>query len=41
MISIASHSGAMFDGIAGRLRKAGVGLAKFVPVGNDSDLDPA
>jgi acyl-CoA synthetase (NDP forming) len=38
-ISVASHSGAMFDGIAGRLRKAGVGLAKFVPVGNEADLD--
>jgi acyl-CoA synthetase (NDP forming) len=39
VISVASHSGAMFDGIAGRLRQAGVGLAKFVPVGNEADLD--
>ena len=38
-ISIASHSSAMFDGIAGRLRKSGVGLSKFVPVGNEADLN--
>jgi acyl-CoA synthetase (NDP forming) len=38
-ISIASHSGAMFDGIAGRLRKSGVGLSKFVPVGNEVDVN--
>jgi acetate---CoA ligase (ADP-forming) len=38
-ISIASHSGAMFDGIAGRLRKSGIGLAKFVPVGNEAALE--
>jgi len=38
-ISIVSHSGAMFDGVAGRLRRAGVGLAKFAPVGNEADLD--
>jgi acyl-CoA synthetase (NDP forming) len=37
-ISVASHSGAMFDGIAGRLRKSGIGLAKFVPVGNEAAL---
>jgi acyl-CoA synthetase (NDP forming) len=38
-ISVASHSGAMFDGIAGRLRKSGLGLAKFVPVGNEASLE--
>src|SRR5258707_3334031 len=38
-ISIASHSSAMFDAIAGRLRKSGMGLCKFVPVGNEADLN--
>jgi acetate---CoA ligase (ADP-forming) len=38
-ISIASHSATMFDGIASRLRKAGTGLCKFVPVGNEADLN--
>lgn len=38
-ISVASHSGAMFDGIAGRLRKSRLGLAKFVPVGNEAALE--
>ncbi|MEA2911173.1 MAG: hypothetical protein QOJ15_3254 [Bradyrhizobium sp.] len=38
-ISIASHSSAMFDAIAGRLRKSGIGLCKFVSVGNEADLN--
>lgn len=38
-ISIVSHSGAMLSVFAARLRQARVGLAKFVAVGNESDLD--
>jgi acyl-CoA synthetase (NDP forming) len=37
-VSIVSHSGALFDGIARRLRQAGAGLASFVPVGNEIDV---
>jgi acyl-CoA synthetase (NDP forming) len=37
-VSIVSHSGALFDGIAKRLRDAGVGIATFVPVGNEVDV---
>jgi len=37
-VSVISHSGALFDGIARRLQLAGAGLAKFVPVGNEADL---
>ncbi|ALV39976.1 hypothetical protein AU252_01340 [Pseudarthrobacter sulfonivorans] len=38
-ISIVSHSGAMLSVFANRLKAAGVGLSKFVAVGNESDLD--
>jgi acyl-CoA synthetase (NDP forming) len=38
-VSIAAHSGALFNSIAPRLRRYGVGLSKFVPVGNEADLD--
>jgi acetate---CoA ligase (ADP-forming) len=38
-VSIAAHSGALFNAIAPRLRRFGVGLSKFVPVGNEADLD--
>jgi len=38
-VSIAAHSGALFNSIAPRLRQFGVGLSKFVPVGNEADLD--
>lgn len=37
-VAIASHSGALFDGVARRLRGFGAGLSKFVPVGNEADL---
>ncbi len=37
-VSVISHSGALFDGIARRLQLAGAGLSKFVPVGNEADL---
>jgi len=37
-VSIVSHSGALFDGIARRLAQIGTGLSKFVPVGNEADL---
>jgi acetate---CoA ligase (ADP-forming) len=38
-VSIISHSGALFGGLIRTLRGFGVGLAKFVPVGNEADLD--
>ena len=38
-ISIISHSGALFSGIVRSLRKLGAGLCKFVPVGNEADVD--
>jgi acyl-CoA synthetase (NDP forming) len=38
-ISVVSHSGALFDGVARRLQSFGSGLAKFIPVGNEADLD--
>ncbi len=37
-VAIASHSGALFDGVARRLHGFGAGLSKFVPVGNEADL---
>jgi acyl-CoA synthetase (NDP forming) len=37
-VSVISHSGALFDGIARRLQLAGAGLSKFVPVGNEADI---
>jgi acyl-CoA synthetase (NDP forming) len=38
-VSIAAHSGALFNSIAPSLRRFGAGLSKFVPVGNEADLD--
>jgi acyl-CoA synthetase (NDP forming) len=38
-ISIVSHSGALFSGIARSLRRFGTGLCKFIPVGNEADID--
>lgn len=38
-ISMISHSGALFSGIARSLRDFGVGLCKFIPVGNEADID--
>jgi acetate---CoA ligase (ADP-forming) len=38
-VSIAAHSGALFNSVAPRLRRYGAGLSKFVPVGNEADLD--
>jgi len=37
-VSIAAHSGALFNSVSARLREHGIGLAKFVPVGNEADL---
>lgn len=37
-VSILSHSGALFDGIAKRLQGYGAGLSKFVAVGNELDV---
>lgn len=38
-VSIISHSGALFGGLVRSLLSFGVGLARFVPVGNEADLD--
>jgi acetate---CoA ligase (ADP-forming) len=38
-VSIVSHSGALFGGFLRTLQSFGVGLAKFIPVGNEADLD--
>lgn len=38
-VSVASHSGALFSTIGELLRAQGVGLSKFVAVGNEADLD--
>lgn len=38
-ISIAAHSGALFNSIAPCLRKYGIGLSKFTSVGNEADID--
>ncbi len=38
-VSIISHSGALFGGFVRTLRAFGVGLSKFVPVGNEADVD--
>jgi acetate---CoA ligase (ADP-forming) len=38
-VSIISHSGALFGGFVRTLRGFGVGLARFVPVGNEADID--
>ena len=37
-ISIFSHSGALFDAMAGRLRALGAGLSLFASAGNEADL---
>lgn len=37
-ISIFSHSGALFDAMAGRLRMIGAGLSLFASAGNEADL---
>ena len=37
-VSIVSHSGALFDGIAKRLRGFGAGISKFVAVGTEADV---
>jgi acyl-CoA synthetase (NDP forming) len=37
-ISIFSHSGALFDAMAGRLAMAGEGLALFASAGNEADM---
>ena len=38
-VSIVSHSGALMDGIARRLYRAGGGLSRFVAAGNEADLN--
>ena len=38
-VSITAHSGALFNSVLPRLRQYGAGLSKFVPVGNEADLD--
>ena len=38
-ISIAAHSGALFNSIAPRLRQSGAGLSKYVAVGTEADLN--
>lgn len=38
-ISFISHSGALFDGVARRVRALGAGLNRFIPVGNEADLN--
>lgn len=38
-VSIVSHSGALFSTISARMKAGGVGLSKFVAVGNEADLD--
>jgi acyl-CoA synthetase (NDP forming) len=37
-VSFVSHSGALMDGIARRLYRAGGGLSKFIAAGNEADL---
>lgn len=38
-VSIVSHSGALFSTLSARMNTGGVGLSKFVAVGNEADLD--
>ncbi|QHE86458.1 acetate--CoA ligase family protein [Hydrogenophaga sp. BPS33] len=38
-VSIISHSGALFSTLSARMNAGAVGLAKFVAVGNEADLD--
>src|SRR5438105_9143029 len=37
-VSFVSHSGALMDGIARRLYRAGGGMSKFIAAGNEADL---
>lgn len=37
-VSVAAHSGALFNSLAPRLRDLRAGLSKFVPLGNEADL---
>ncbi len=37
-VAIVSHSGALFDAVAKRLRGFGVGMSQFVSVGNEADV---
>jgi acyl-CoA synthetase (NDP forming) len=37
-VSVAAHSGALFNSLAPRLRDMRAGLGKFVPLGNEADL---
>ncbi len=37
-VSIAAHSGALFNGVAPRLRQLGAGLSKYVAVGTEADV---
>lgn len=38
MVSLVSHSGALFDAVMLPLQRAGTGLARFIAVGNEADL---
>jgi acyl-CoA synthetase (NDP forming) len=38
-ISVVSHSGALFTVVAERMKREGLRLNKYVPVGNEADLD--
>jgi acyl-CoA synthetase (NDP forming) len=38
-IGVISHSGALFGGVLNSLRRIGAGLGKYVPVGNEADID--
>jgi acyl-CoA synthetase (NDP forming) len=38
-VAVVSHSGALFNSIAENMRAHGLGLSKFVAVGNEADLD--
>ncbi len=37
-VSVVSHSGALFDVVARRIVDLGCGLSRFVPVGNEADI---
>ncbi len=37
-VSVVSHSGALFGGVARTLRRLGGGLSKFIPVGNEAGV---
>jgi acyl-CoA synthetase (NDP forming) len=38
VVSVVSHSGALFGGFARTLRRLGGGLSKFIPVGNEAGI---